>query len=132
MVRDDHASAVIRVPTWKDAIVVAAVSLYNIQTTKTRSADAFRRVFRSTHNLEDIDKVVATDGDEVGRVVRIAGFDDVDGAVFTDTEIHGVTRERDASISGPVLPCKRALWTQKRIRIWHEARCEGMELEIAG
>lgn len=123
MVRDDHASAVIRVPTWKDAIVVAAVSLYtDRQMMKTRSVDAFRRVFRSTHNLEDIDKVVATDGDEVGRVVRIAGFDDVDGAVFTDTEIHGVTRERGVPISGPVLPCKRALWTQKRIRIWHEAK----------
>lgn len=59
-------------------MVVAAVALYNKINQKTRSGDAFRRVFWDTHDLKNVHKVVANDGDEVGRVVCVGGFDDVD------------------------------------------------------
>ena len=84
--REDQAKAVMREPMEKEATRSAEVSVYNIRVKV--NIDTGVQNSGGTHDEQDGDGVLATNGDEIGRVCVVAGPNDVDECAMVVSEVH--------------------------------------------
>ena len=94
--RGDQARAVMREPMGKEATRSADVSVY---TRRRVSTDTCVQNGGGTHDEQDGDRVLATNGDEVGRVCVVAGPHDVDECAMVVSEVHWGDRGRARAVA---------------------------------